>query len=48
MVMLFQSLVYSMASAVVWGLVLFAIFGPNGIVRSHSEPDSDNDLDLGD
>lgn len=40
-VSLVHTLVYSTASAVVWGLVLFAIFGRGGVVDSQPEPDDD-------
>jgi hypothetical protein len=38
---LFASFIYCSASAVVWGLVLFAIFGRDGIVHPPTEPDDD-------
>ena len=36
-----HTFIYSSASAVVWGLVLFAIFGRDGIVHPPTEPDDD-------
>ncbi|MBT4867956.1 MAG: hypothetical protein HON53_22875 [Planctomycetaceae bacterium] len=39
--MLLSAFFYSATSAVVWGLVLFAIFGRDGIVRSSPAADDD-------
>lgn len=37
-----QTIVFSCAWSVVWGLVLFAIFGRNGLLQPPLEPDEDD------